>query len=107
VDITEGKMKPSDSAMKGLIVVKRGAPNYQQIGLNSGTMNLTKEEGGNVSKHANMQQQNHFFSMIQSDQKDSHHQESRMKSARMMSSLSPTPMNNNTIKKLPQAQIIQ
>lgn len=44
--------------------------------------------------------------MIQSDQKDSHHQESRMKSARMMSSLSPTPINNNTVKK-PQAQIIQ
>jgi hypothetical protein len=41
--------------------------------------------------------------MIQSEQKDSHHQESRMKSTRMMSSLSPTPMNNNK----PQAQIIQ
>jgi hypothetical protein len=33
--------------------------------------------------------------MIQSDQKDSQHQESKMKSARMMSSLSPTPMNNS------------
>lgn len=46
-------MKPSD---RNLLIIKRTAPNYPQIGLNSGTMNLTKEDGGNVSRHANMQQ---------------------------------------------------
>lgn len=57
-DMADAKMKQSDSAAKNLII-KRGAPNYPQIGLNSGTMNLAKEEAGAVSKHggANMQQQ--------------------------------------------------
>ena len=41
--------------MKNLIIIKRAVTNYQ-MGLNSGTMNFTKEEGGNASKHANMQQ---------------------------------------------------
>lgn len=97
VDVAEAKMKPTDSAqqqMKNLIIIKRAVTNYQ-MGLNSGTMNFAKEEGGNASKQANIPPQNNFFSMIQSDQKDSQHQESKMKSARMMSSLSPTPMNNS------------
>jgi hypothetical protein len=35
-----------------MMIIKRGV-NFQ-MGLNSGTMNFTKEDGGNGSKHANM-----------------------------------------------------
>jgi len=41
---------------------------------------------------AKMGQGNNFLSVIQSDQKDSNNLESRLKSVRMMSSLSPTPI---------------
>lgn len=48
VDVNKD-MKTADQ-MKNLIIIKRAVTNYQ-MGLNSGTMNLAKEEavGGNVN----------------------------------------------------------
>lgn len=49
-------MKAADGQhMKNLIIVKQGNSNYHAMnGLNSGTLDLHKEEGGAMSKHANM-----------------------------------------------------
>ena len=46
---------------------------------------------------AKMGQGNNFLSVIQSDQKDSNNLESRLKSVRMMSSLSPTPIKKENV----------
>lgn len=94
--MTDGKMKGADGQhMKNLIIVKGNSNYHAMNGLNSGTLDLHKEEGGNMSKHANMKHQSNYYSMLQGDQKDAHNQEPRMKASRMMSSLSPTPINNN------------
>lgn len=82
--------------MKNLIIVKQDNGNLHGLNsLHSGALNLHKDEGGNLSKHGAMKHHSNFFSMLQGDSKDTHHHESRMKQSRMMSSMSPTPGNNN------------
>ena len=82
--------------MKNLIIVKQENNNLHGLNtLHSGALNLHKDEGGALSKHGTMKHHANFFSMLQGDCKDSHLHESRIKHSRMMSSMSPTPGNNN------------